>query len=106
MAQMSTDHGGPDPHPEEITPPRFYGTPQPQKNGCVLTVEEITSILCTNITKWGAFQVVPVVKNLPANAEDIKDTGSIPRLGRFPGGDRGNPLQYSTLKNPIDRAAW
>ena len=98
---MSTEHGWPDPHPE-IVPPRFYDIPQPHKNGCVLTVEEITSILCANITKWGAFQVMLVVKNLPA----IRDAGSIPELGRFPGGGRGNPPQYSSLENPTDRAAW
>ena len=34
------------------------------------------------------------------------DTGSIPGLGRSPGGGHGNPLQYSCLKNPIDRGAW
>ena len=36
-----------------------------------------------------------VVKNLPAKAGDIKDVGSIPGLGRSPGGWHGNPLQYS-----------
>ena len=41
-----------------------------------------------------------VVKNLPANAEDIRDTGSIPGSGRFPAGEHGNPLQYSCLENP------
>ena len=45
-----------------------------------------------------------VVKNLPDNTGDIRDTGSIPRLGRSPGG--GNPLQYSCLENPMDRGAW
>ena len=41
----------------------------------------------------GAYQVALVVKNLPANAGDARDTGSIPGLGRFPGGGNGNPLQ-------------
>ena len=41
-----------------------------------------------------------MVKNLPANAGDVRDAGSIPRLGRSPGGGRGNPLQYSCLENP------
>ena len=50
-----------------------------------------------------ALQVALVVKNLPANAEDIKDSGSIPGLGRSPGGGHGNPLQYSCLENPMDR---
>ena len=51
-------------------------------------------------------QVVIVVKNLPANAGDIRDAGSIPGLGRSPGGGQGNPFQYSCLKNPMDRGAW
>ena len=54
----------------------------------------------------GASQVVLVVKNLPANVGDIKDLGSIPGLGRSPGGGHGNPLQYSCLENPMDRGAW
>ena len=44
-----------------------------------------------------------VVKNPPANAGDM---GLIPRLGRFPEGRHGNPLQYSFLENPMDRGAW
>ena len=50
-------------------------------------------------------QVAPVVKNLPADARDIRDTGSIPGSGRFPSGGHGNPLQYSCLENPMDRGA-
>ena len=38
-------------------------------------------------------------KNLPADAEDIKDTGAIPGSGRSPGGGHDNPLQYSCLEN-------
>ena len=44
-----------------------------------------------------------VVKNLPANEGD---TVSSPGLGRSPGGGNGNPLEYSCLKNPVDRGAW
>ena len=51
-------------------------------------------------------QVVLVVKNLPANAGDVRDTGSIPGSGRFPEGGHGNPLQYSCLENPMDREAY
>ena len=51
-------------------------------------------------------QVVLVVKNLPANAGDIRDVVSTPGLGRYPGGGNGNPLQYSRLENPMDRGAW
>ena len=47
-----------------------------------------------------------VVKNGPANAGDIRDTGSVPGSGRSPGGEHGNPLQYSCLENPTDRGAW
>ena len=50
--------------------------------------------------------MVPVVKKLPANAGDIRDTGSIPSLGRYPGGGHGNTLHYSCLENPMDREAW
>ena len=46
------------------------------------------------------------VRNPPANAGDIRDTGLIPGLGRFPGGGNGNPFQYSCLENPMDRGAW
>ena len=47
-----------------------------------------------------------VVKNLPVNAGDIRDRGSIPGLERFPGVENGNPLQYSCPENPTDRGAW
>ena len=47
-----------------------------------------------------------VVKNPPANAGDIRDPGSIPGSGRFPGGRNGNPLQYTCLENPMDGGAW
>ena len=47
-----------------------------------------------------------VVKNLPANAGNARDTGSIPGLGSSPGEGNGNPLQYSCLGNPMDRGAW
>ena len=49
--------------------------------------------------------MVLVVKNLPANAGDIRDMGSIPGLGRSPGGGHDNPLQYSSRENPMDRGA-
>ena len=50
--------------------------------------------------------MMPVVKNLPANAGDLKDAGSILEAGRSPGGGHGNPLYYSCLENPMDRGAW
>ena len=45
-------------------------------------------------------------KNPLASAGDVRDVGSIPGLGRSPGGGHGNPLQYSCLENPMDRGAW
>ena len=56
--------------------------------------------------KERASQVVPVVKNLPANAGDLRAVGLIPGLGRFPGEANGSPLQYSCLENPMDRGPW
>ena len=72
-----------------------------------------------HLGKWALFQHLPrasgfspikdrgfpggsVVKNLPASAGD---TGSIPGLGRSPGGENGNPLLYSCQENPMDRGA-
>ena len=47
-----------------------------------------------------------MVENLPANAGDIRDTGSIPGSGRSPGIGNGNPQQYSSLENSMDRETW
>ena len=46
------------------------------------------------------------VKNLPTNAGDLRDMGSIPGLGRSAGGGHGNSLWYSCLENPMERGAW
>ena len=51
-------------------------------------------------------QGFPVVKNLPANEGDARDSGSVPESGKSPGGEHGNPLQYSCLGNLMDRGAW
>ena len=53
-----------------------------------------------------ASQVVLVVKNLPAKAGGVRDTGSILGSGRSLQGGHDSPLQYSCLENPIDRGAW
>ena len=47
-----------------------------------------------------------VGKEYICNARDAGDAGSIPGLGRSPGGGNGNPLQCSCLGNPMDRGAW
>ena len=46
--------------------------------------------------------MVLVVKNPPANKGDVRDVGSVPGLGRSPGGGHGNPFQYSCLENPVE----
>ena len=47
-----------------------------------------------------------MVKNLPADAGDLRDEGSVPGLGRSSEGGHGNPLQYFRLESPMDRGAW
>ena len=63
-------------------------------------------MICVGLTLHGASQVVLVVKNLPANAGDIRDVGSIPGVERSPGGGYSNPFHYSCQENPMDRGAW
>ena len=53
-----------------------------------------------------ASQVARVIKNLPANAEGVRDMGSISRSERSHGEGNGNPLQYSVLENSTDRGPW
>ena len=53
-----------------------------------------------------ASHVARVVKNIPANAGDIRYMSSVLGLGRSSGGGHNNPLQYSCLENPRDRVAW
>ena len=53
-----------------------------------------------------ASQVVLGIKDLPASSRDIRDTSSVPGLGRSLGGGHGNPLQRACLENPMDRGAW
>ena len=47
-----------------------------------------------------------MVKNLPANAGDVRDAGSMSGWGRCPGGGHDNPLHHSYLESPMDRGAW
>ena len=51
-------------------------------------------------------QMALVVKNLSANAGDIRDAGSIQGSGRSPGEENGNPHEYSCLGNPMDGGSW
>ena len=59
----------------------------------------------SKVLNW-VFLGVLMVKKPPANARDVRDMGSIPGLGRSPGGEHGNPLQYSCLENSMDRGTW
>ena len=64
---------------------------------------------CMNTAALNCYLGFPgnaVVKSLPANARDARDSGSVPGLGRSPGGGHGNPLQYPCLENPMDGGDW
>ena len=54
----------------------------------------------------GSSQVALEIKNPHANEGDVKDIGSVPRLGKCFGGGHGNTLPYSYLESPMDRGAW
>ena len=78
------------PHPQYTVPSQLaYGSSGRQLTS--LTTSTLPLAICS------------VVKNPSANA---RDKGSIPRLGRFPGGGNGNSLQNSGLGNPMDRGSW
>ena len=63
--------------------------------------------ICSPAREIGAFPGVASRKEPgAANAGDVRDVGSISGSGRSPGGGHGNPVQYSCLENPVDRAAW
>ena len=63
--------------------------------------------LSGGLSWWpGGSQVALVLKNLTANAGDVRDVGSILGSGQSLGGGHGNPLQYSYLENPKDTEAW
>ena len=53
-----------------------------------------------------ASQVALAVKQLPANAGDVRNAGLIPGSGRSSGGGHGKPLQYSYLESPMEREDW
>ena len=63
-------------------------------------------IIIKHLLRVGASQVALVVKNPAANTGDTRDAGSIPGLGRSPGGGHDTRLQYSCLENPMDTGAW
>ena len=69
-----------------------------------IVIVHIMTLMMMVLTFW-ASQVVLVIKNPPANAGDIRDTGLISGSGRSPGRGHSDSLQYSCLRNSIDRGA-
>ena len=65
-----------------------------------------SDLACRHLFELKGFPGGSVVKNLPANEEDIEDVGSIPGSGRAPVEGKGNPLQYFCLENAMDKGAW
>ena len=72
---------------------------------CARNMGQLTLLISLPISFLG-FPSSTVAKNLPANAGDTRDSGSIPGSGRSPGVGNGNLLQYSCPENSLDRGAW
>ena len=83
----------------EITPAKSY---YHAWLGWVVFVDGPLTYFYLLILFSGASHIVIVVKNMPANAGDVRDLGSIPGWGISPGGEHGNQLQYFCLENPMD----
>ena len=66
----------------------------------------VHGIFQAKVLEWAMATAIALVNNPPVSAGDVRDTSSVPRSGRSPGERHGNPLQYSFLKNPMDRGAW
>ena len=93
-------------HPISLKDPDIISSLHQLGMLCTLIYSLIRQRLADPCDTPEASQVALVVKNLLANAGDVRDTGLIPGLGRFPAGGHGNPLQCSCLVNPMDRRAW
>ena len=77
-----------------------------EKAGLKLSIQETKIMTSIPLTSWEidgerASQVIQVVKNLPADARDARDTATIPGLGGYPRGKHDNPFQHSYLENPL-----
>ena len=81
-------------------------TSQSHKHYHLNTYQNSYSTIYTNTKIYKHTPQVLVVKNLPANEGDVRDTGLIPGSERSPGRGHGNPLQYPCLQKPIDRGTW
>ena len=93
-------------HPISLKDPDIISSLHQLGMLCTLIYSLIHQSLVDPCDTPEASQVALVVKNLLANAGDVRDTGLIPGSGRSPQGGHGNPLQYSCLENPMDRGAW
>ena len=72
----------------------------------IVHMTEVTDHPNTHLIKGtSASQVALMINNLPPNAGDVGDMGSIPGLARSPGEENDNPLQYSWLENSMDKGA-
>ena len=91
-------------HPQVCRQDPFCG---PLKHVAVSHAHVFTAVMqyYYRLFIWG-FPGGASVKRLPPEAGDIRDTSSVPRLGRSPGKGNGSPLQYSCLENPMDGGAW
>ena len=97
----------PDPGIKPVSPAsagRFFNTEPFGGPNCSVTCYSVLPE--SRLSFFRDSQVVLVIKNPPANAGDLRDTGSILGSGRSPGGGHGNPLQYCCLENPMDRGDW
>ena len=74
--------------------------PSPLHKKLEIAKEDLFTFFGLMLLIRGLPRVALVIKNLPANAGDIRDVGLIPGLGRSPGEGHGNPLHYSCLENP------
>ena len=72
----------------------------------------VVVVVITVMTLLPLVIMTMITKDFPGGSDgkasvyNVRDLGSIPGLGRFPGEGNGNPLQYSCLENPLDRGAW
>ena len=86
----------------------FICLPLPQASlraRIVPLISGFTGLAQKRYSIWVSQVALVIKKNPPANAGDVRGTGSIPGLGRSPRGGQGNPFQYSCQENPMDRVA-
>ena len=106
FSRQEYQHGLPFPSPGDLPDPGIEpGLLHCRQTQCRLVIHPQLNSSYDTLGGVGASQVVPVVKNPPASAGDVRDSGSVPGWGRSPGGGHGNSLQYSCLENPMDRGA-